>query len=233
MRGGQVGAHVEALGLRARGELEVEQHDVRARRGHRATASAGVPASPTTRRSSSRSRIERSPCRMIEWSSTSTIRVGARVPVMRLTGIVATCTCSPAGAGPGGRPAVPPSSRARACHVHQPAVLARRRRRSPRAACGDLLGVARRRRRRSVSSTAAPVAQPHDRAGRLRVHGDVEQRLARDAEQRLLALGGQRHRLARRCAPRRAARRACARRSACAACSGSSATRRACSWCSA
>jgi hypothetical protein len=82
-------------------------------------------------------------------------------------------------------------------HVDQPTVLAGRasHARRPQAA-SHLLGPAATVVGDRQSDLVAAVGQPHQRAARVRVHGGVEQRLAGHAEQRLLALAGERHRLA-------------------------------------
>ena len=109
---------------------------------------------------------------------------------------MSTCTCSPPSRARR-KVSVPPSSRARAAMFTSP-------RCSPD---GQATLAARRLRRTSsgrpepsseiVSRTApAAVGQPHDGPARVGVHGGVEQRLARDPEERLLAVRGQRHRLA-------------------------------------
>ena len=70
-------------------------------------------------------------------------------------------------------------------------------RRSPPAGCGAPPRAGPTPSSEIVSRTrAAAVRQPHDGPARVGVHGRVEQRLARDPEERLLAVRGQRHRLA-------------------------------------
>ena len=91
----------------------------------------------------------------------------------------------------------PPSSRALACMFTRPRCSPVGSRSAGRAqAAAHLLGPPPPSSEIVRPDRVAAVGQPHHGPARLRVHRGVEQRLAGDPEQRLLAVGRQRHRLA-------------------------------------
>jgi hypothetical protein len=88
MIGNQSSAEVQTLGVGTGRQFQIQDDDLRASLVDDDPRGLGGRRSPTTRRSGSRSRIDRSPCRTIAWSSIRTISIGASLLLVWLTALI-------------------------------------------------------------------------------------------------------------------------------------------------